>query len=90
MIDKSKILIALDRIAEALENQADPDASLTTEEAARFLKVSSASIRRYRDQGLPYFQIKDHGIRFIRRDLIYWRERYKRNLVPDLKLLSNL
>ena len=74
---QSELEKLLERIAASLEQQNDPDASLTTEEAGRFLKVSASSILRFKEVGLPFYQTKDHGITFRRSDLINWREQFR-------------
>jgi hypothetical protein len=85
---KSTMQSALDRIAIALELQYDPDSSLTTEEAGRFLRVSSATILRYQRAGLPFYKAKDHGMTFRRRDLIDWREQFRTINRQPLKLVE--
>jgi hypothetical protein len=88
-MEKTNLLSALERIATALELQYDPESSLTTEEAGRFLRVSGASILRFQKSGLPFYQTKDHGITFRRRDLIEWREKYRVIKDASLKLVAN-
>ena len=58
-----------------LEHQ-DPDQSMTTKEAAEFLRVHPNQIRIYREAGLPSFrQGKEYTYR--RHDLIEWREKFR-------------
>jgi excisionase family DNA binding protein len=74
----SALLATLTRIAEALEAKADPDESLTTEQAARFLKVSDSTLLRFlKTEHLTFYEIKDHGYRFTRRDLMEFRNQFK-------------
>lgn len=54
----------------------DPDASMTTREAAAFLKVHPNQMRMYREAGLPaYKQGKEYT--FKRGDILAWREKFK-------------
>ena len=54
----------------------DLDESLTSEEAANFLKVHKGKLLRYVKFGLPYFRM-GKGFRFVRRDLIEFREKFR-------------
>ncbi len=82
----SALLSTMERIAEALEARTDPDESLTTAEAARFLRISESTLLRAVRAGLPFYEIKDHGYRFTRPDLIKWREQFKATNYGELPI----
>jgi hypothetical protein len=71
----------LQRIAATLEEircqGADPEESMTTAQVASFLKVDKGEVLRYVKLGLPYLDGMGKGFKFIRRDVIAFRERYR-------------
>jgi hypothetical protein len=71
-----------DRLLSSLERSLghqDIDRSMTTKEAAAFLAVNDKELLRYTKAGLPYIDDMGKGFRFMKRDLIEFRERFKIN-----------
>jgi len=70
----------LDHLMEVMGGRAaadDGERSLTTEEAAAFLRVHKQEILRYTKSGLPFYEDMGRGFKFLKRDLIAFRENYR-------------
>ena len=60
---------------------------LNTKEAARFLKVSERTLRRWIKEGLPHTQIKKGGkLLFFKKKLLDWLEENQEPMPIHLKL----
>jgi len=80
MTEKTNIEYRTENIESRSGVMIDPDASLTTEEAAKFLKVDTQEVLRYVKLGLPHYEGMGKGFRFVRKDLIEWREKYRNKM----------
>lgn len=79
------VLAKLDESVTLLRaNSPDPEASLTTEEASAFLKIHKQELLRMTKVGLPYYGDMGKGFRFLRRDLIQFRELYRRRTAKPI------
>jgi excisionase family DNA binding protein len=61
---------------------------LTTKEAARFLKISERTLKRWiLEYELPYIQLKKRGkILFNKKEILDWLDKYQEPLPVHLKL----
>ena len=75
------LLSILTRMAATLEEirrtGGHPDESMTTEEVAAFLRVHKGEVLRYVHAGLPHYRGMGKGLRFNRKDVMAFRERFR-------------
>jgi len=86
MIEMCQKFDRLLEIAESAAGRENPDRSLTTKEAAAFLGIHPKELLRYANSGLPHIENMGRGWRFLKKDLIEFRDKFVHRQSPIRRL----